>query len=69
MTKARGITEAEIAEGIAAAEWKAASEASRAYLRESDWPVIREAERFLVREGYLTAEFGKERDAARERVR
>lgn len=66
--KAKGYAQAEIDALQSAEEQQRVSDEARAYLRETDWPVIREAERFLVREGYLTAEFGEERDAARDRV-
>ena len=64
MIKARGITETEIAEGMAAAERQTASDASRAYLRETDWYVMRMIE---TRRG-IPVDVLDKRQAAREHV-
>ncbi len=42
---------------------------SRAYLRDTDWPVIKAMEQWLIETGRLPADFGIERDDARERVK
>jgi len=44
MVKAKAITQAEVDEREAAAERERVNEESRAYLRETDWYVIREAD-------------------------
>ncbi len=61
-----GKTQAQVDAERDAEELQAISDASKAYLRETDEKVIEAAERFLMKEGYLTVEFGEQRDAARD---
>jgi len=66
--KVGGKTQAQVDAAREAEEQQAISDASLAYLRQTDEKVTKAAERYLVEQGYLTEEFGKLRDDARERV-
>ncbi len=66
--KVGGKTQVQVDAEREAEERQTASDEAQAYLRETDWTVFKAAERFLVKEGYLPAEFGEQRDAARESV-
>ena len=66
--KIGGKTQADLNAEREAEERQAISDASKAYLRETDDKVINAAERFLVEQGYLTAEFGAKRNAARDKA-